>query len=269
MERVIARCREQGLNPGYPLARDYPEHPNGLLIAITERRTRDDIDRLADAIGAAVAAERAGGRSEGAGMIREADDTLTIYERSRAGRRAFSPPETDVPERPLDELLPAGLQTRRAAAPARGLRARDRAPLQPPVQAQLRSRYRLLPARFVHDEAQPQAARAGRRHGGPRPAAPASGSPIRPGRARADVAPAGRARRDRRPAARLAPAFGRVARRAGRRAAHARAPRGPRRAPHQSADARHGPRDQPGDGDDGRLRGRQGGHRRERQRRPR
>ncbi len=60
VERVIARCREQGLNPGYPLARDYPEHPNGLLIAITERRTRDDIDRLADAIGAAVAAERAG-----------------------------------------------------------------------------------------------------------------------------------------------------------------------------------------------------------------
>ena len=39
-------------------------------------------------------------------MIREADDTLTIYERSRPGRRAFSAPELDVPERPLDELLP-------------------------------------------------------------------------------------------------------------------------------------------------------------------
>jgi len=58
VERVIARCREQGINPGYPLARDYPEHPNGLLVAITERRTRADIDRLADALGAAVAAER-------------------------------------------------------------------------------------------------------------------------------------------------------------------------------------------------------------------
>jgi glycine dehydrogenase subunit 1 len=55
---VIARCREQGVNPGYPLGRDYPEHADGLLVAITERRTRADIDRLADVLGAAVAAER-------------------------------------------------------------------------------------------------------------------------------------------------------------------------------------------------------------------
>jgi glycine dehydrogenase subunit 2 len=39
-----------------------------------------------------------------------ADDELTIYERSKAGRRAFSPPALDVPERPLDELLPAALR---------------------------------------------------------------------------------------------------------------------------------------------------------------
>jgi glycine cleavage system P protein (glycine dehydrogenase) subunit 2 len=39
-------------------------------------------------------------------MIREADDTLTIYERSKSGRRAFTAPELDVPERPIDELLP-------------------------------------------------------------------------------------------------------------------------------------------------------------------
>jgi glycine dehydrogenase subunit 2 len=38
-------------------------------------------------------------------MIRAADDELTIYERSRPGRRAFVPPALDVPERPLDELL--------------------------------------------------------------------------------------------------------------------------------------------------------------------
>src|SRR5579871_4817467 len=43
-------------------------------------------------------------------MIREADDTLTIFERSKAGRRAFTPPETDVPERPLDDLLPPQLR---------------------------------------------------------------------------------------------------------------------------------------------------------------
>jgi glycine dehydrogenase subunit 2 len=44
-----------------------------------------------------------------------ADDQLTIYERSRPGRRAFVAPASGVPERPLDELLPAGL--RRAAGP--------------------------------------------------------------------------------------------------------------------------------------------------------
>src|ERR1700733_5923452 len=55
---VIERCREQGVNPGYPLWRDYPEHPDGLLVAITERRSKADIDRLADVLGVAVAAER-------------------------------------------------------------------------------------------------------------------------------------------------------------------------------------------------------------------
>jgi glycine cleavage system P protein (glycine dehydrogenase) subunit 2 len=39
----------------------------------------------------------------------------TIYERSVEGRRAFVPPELDVPERPLDELIPARL--RRAEGP--------------------------------------------------------------------------------------------------------------------------------------------------------
>jgi glycine dehydrogenase subunit 1 len=58
VEHVIARCVRHGVNPGYPLGRDYPEHPNGLLIALTERRTRAEIDRLADVLGAAVAAER-------------------------------------------------------------------------------------------------------------------------------------------------------------------------------------------------------------------
>jgi glycine dehydrogenase subunit 1 len=57
---VLSRCREQGVNPGYPLGRDYPEHENGLLVALTERRTKADIDRLADALESAVAAERGG-----------------------------------------------------------------------------------------------------------------------------------------------------------------------------------------------------------------
>jgi glycine dehydrogenase subunit 2 len=35
------------------------------------------------------------------------DDTVTVFERSRDGRRAFVAPETDVPELPVEELLPA------------------------------------------------------------------------------------------------------------------------------------------------------------------
>jgi glycine dehydrogenase subunit 1 len=58
VEQVVARCREQGVNPGYPLGRDYPELSDGLLVAITEQRTRQHIDRLVEALGAAVAAER-------------------------------------------------------------------------------------------------------------------------------------------------------------------------------------------------------------------
>jgi len=57
--RVIDRCLAHGVNPGYALARDYPEYEDGLLVAITERRTRADIDRLAEVLGAAIAAERA------------------------------------------------------------------------------------------------------------------------------------------------------------------------------------------------------------------
>jgi len=50
--KVVARCQEQGVNPGLALDDDV------LLVAITEQRSRADIDRLASALGAAVAAER-------------------------------------------------------------------------------------------------------------------------------------------------------------------------------------------------------------------
>jgi glycine dehydrogenase subunit 1 len=52
VDRVIERCAADGVNPGYPLDDD------GLLVAITEQRSREDIDTLADVLGAAVAAER-------------------------------------------------------------------------------------------------------------------------------------------------------------------------------------------------------------------
>jgi glycine dehydrogenase subunit 1 len=57
VDGVLERCAERGIAAGYPLGRDYPEYGDGLLVAITERRTRAQIDDLADALGAAVAAE--------------------------------------------------------------------------------------------------------------------------------------------------------------------------------------------------------------------
>ena len=37
---VLDRCAAEGIAAGYPLGRDYPEHEDGLLVAITERRSR-------------------------------------------------------------------------------------------------------------------------------------------------------------------------------------------------------------------------------------
>jgi glycine dehydrogenase subunit 1 len=58
VDKVIARCQDAGINPGFALGREYEEHPDGLLVAITEQRSKADIDRLVDVLGAAVAAER-------------------------------------------------------------------------------------------------------------------------------------------------------------------------------------------------------------------
>ncbi len=61
VDAVLERCAERGIAAGYPLGRDYPEHEDGLLVAITERRSREQIDALAEALGAAIAAERGAG----------------------------------------------------------------------------------------------------------------------------------------------------------------------------------------------------------------
>ncbi len=52
LDGLFERARAEGINPGYRLGRDYPEHEDGLLVAITERRTKQQIDRLAGLVGA-------------------------------------------------------------------------------------------------------------------------------------------------------------------------------------------------------------------------
>ena len=54
VDAVLRACWEQGVNPGFPLHAE-----NALLVALTEQRSRADIDRLAEVLGAAVAAARA------------------------------------------------------------------------------------------------------------------------------------------------------------------------------------------------------------------
>ena len=58
VQAVIDRCVAQGVNPGYALGRDYPEYENGLLVAITERRTPRGHRPPRRRARAAVAAER-------------------------------------------------------------------------------------------------------------------------------------------------------------------------------------------------------------------
>jgi glycine dehydrogenase subunit 1 len=47
---AIRGAREQGVHPGYPLGRDYEGLDDAVLVALTERRTPADIDRLVEAL---------------------------------------------------------------------------------------------------------------------------------------------------------------------------------------------------------------------------
>jgi glycine dehydrogenase subunit 1 len=49
---AIAAARREGIHPGYALGRDYPGFDDALLVAVTEKRTTDEIDRLAGALAA-------------------------------------------------------------------------------------------------------------------------------------------------------------------------------------------------------------------------
>ena len=50
---IRKRCRAVGVDPGLPLGRFYPDLTDCLLVAVTEKRTKGDIDRLAEVLGKA------------------------------------------------------------------------------------------------------------------------------------------------------------------------------------------------------------------------
>jgi glycine dehydrogenase subunit 1 len=47
---VVRDARELGVHPGYALGRDYPGLDDALLVAVTEQRTVEDVDRLVDVL---------------------------------------------------------------------------------------------------------------------------------------------------------------------------------------------------------------------------
>lgn len=64
VEQVVAYCQDHGVNPGLALIRTHgDELADGLLVAITEQRTKDQIDRLAQLLDAAIASQKAGNQS--------------------------------------------------------------------------------------------------------------------------------------------------------------------------------------------------------------
>jgi glycine dehydrogenase subunit 1 len=65
VEQVVAYCQDHGVNPGLALVRTHgDELADGLLVAITEQRTKEQIDRLAQLLDAAIASQRTGNRVE-------------------------------------------------------------------------------------------------------------------------------------------------------------------------------------------------------------
>jgi glycine cleavage system P protein (glycine dehydrogenase) subunit 1 len=49
-KEAIRQARAHGVHPGYPLGRDYEALDDAVLVALTERRTPDDVERLVEAL---------------------------------------------------------------------------------------------------------------------------------------------------------------------------------------------------------------------------
>ena len=139
---VVAAARERGVHPGYALGRDYEGMDDVLLVAVTERRTPEEIDRLAD-------------------VLAEVSAMKLIYEKSQAGAARIGAPALREPAAAAGASR--GAPPHRAAAPARGGGVRARPPLHRALDPELRRGHGLLPARLLHDEVQPARSTSGSR----------------------------------------------------------------------------------------------------------
>ena len=207
-----AACSSAGVLAGLVLADAEPDDPtlaDGLLVCATEVTTSAEIALRGRALRGPRPLRHPGGRAIAGRRCRVSvtGERLqpTIFERGRPGRGGGK-----IPHPPKDALdrIPAAARRARAAGAARDERARRRPPLRQPVAAQLRGRHRVLPARLVHDEVQPEAQRVGRPPAGLRQPPPAGtrrdraghppaavGARARPGRDLRACAPSASSRR--------------------------------------------------------------------------
>ena len=89
--QVLDRVSERGdRRRATRSAREYPEYEDGLLVAITERRSNEDIDRLADALGGRDRRAAAGGSRSGRGGRRDDRDALRPHPPQPRPRRRSS-----------------------------------------------------------------------------------------------------------------------------------------------------------------------------------
>ena len=93
---VVRAARERGVHPGYALGRDYEGLDDALLVAVTEKRSPAEIDRLAE-------------------VLAEVARMKLIFEKSQPGRRASTLPRYDLPVAEVPEELAAA---RRRASPS-------------------------------------------------------------------------------------------------------------------------------------------------------
>src|SRR5262249_16223178 len=94
-EEVVREARAQGVHPGYPLRRDYPDMHEALVGCGTGKRTAGEIDRLAEVVGRGAGP---GGRGRSSTRSR---DRVVGRPRSpaRTSRRRPSPSGSAVPGR--------------------------------------------------------------------------------------------------------------------------------------------------------------------------